>query len=84
MSAKEIITMFNKGGNVNLKALIYSKGLTQWDVCRKIGWNESRLSRVVTGRQCPSDEDLATIFDVLDAIAPEKCRDPKMELGAVK
>ena len=51
---------------MKLKALIYSKGLSQWDVARRLGWTESRLSRYITGRQLPSNGDLLSLSRVLE------------------
>lgn len=50
---------------MKLKALIYSKGLTQWDIARRLGWTESRLSRFITGRQVPSNGELTALSKVL-------------------
>jgi transcriptional regulator with XRE-family HTH domain len=50
---------------MKLKALIYDKGLNQWEIARRLGWTESRLSRYITGRQFPSDEDLLRLSAVL-------------------
>jgi len=50
---------------MKLKALIYSKGLTQWDIARRLGWTESRLSRFITGRQLPSDDEFGALSEVL-------------------
>lgn len=50
---------------MRLKGLIYTKGLSQWAVAQKLGWTESRLSRVVTGRQIPTDEEFTALSRVL-------------------
>jgi transcriptional regulator with XRE-family HTH domain len=50
---------------MRLKALIYGKGLNQWDVARRLGWTESRLSRFITGRQVPSDDEFIALSKVL-------------------
>ena len=50
---------------MRLKALIYSKGLSQWDIARRLGWTESRLSRFITGRQIPSDDEFLALSQVL-------------------
>jgi transcriptional regulator with XRE-family HTH domain len=50
---------------MKLKALIYGMGLTQWDIARRLGWTESRLSRFITGRQVPSDDEFDALSDVL-------------------
>ncbi len=50
---------------MKLKALIYSKGLTQWAIARRLGWTESRLSRFITGRQIPSDDEFLALSKVL-------------------
>jgi len=51
---------------MTLKSLIYSKGLTQWDIAKRLGWTESRLSRYITGRQLPSNVDLSSLSSVLE------------------
>lgn len=51
---------------MNLKGLIYGRGFTQWGIARKLNWTESRVSRIVTGRVCPSEEDLEAISSVLE------------------
>ena len=50
---------------MKLKALIYSKGLTQWAIARRLGWTESRLSRFITGRQIPSNGELIALSKAL-------------------
>jgi transcriptional regulator with XRE-family HTH domain len=55
---------------MTLKALIYSQGLTQWDIARRLGWTESRLSRFITGRQMPSNEELTALSGVLGVSEP--------------
>jgi transcriptional regulator with XRE-family HTH domain len=50
---------------MRLKALIYNRGFTQWDVARRLGWTESRLSRFITGRQVPSDDEFIALSKVL-------------------
>jgi transcriptional regulator with XRE-family HTH domain len=50
---------------MKLKALIYSKGLNQWDIAKRLGWTESRLSRFITGRQIPSDGEVIALSKVL-------------------
>lgn len=50
---------------MRLKGLIYSKGLTQWAIARRLGWSESRLSRFVTGRQVPSHDEFIALSEVL-------------------
>lgn len=50
---------------MNLKGLIYSKGLTQWAIAQRLGWSESRLSRFITGRQVPSDDEFIALSKVL-------------------
>ena len=50
---------------MKLKALIYSKGLTQWGIAKRLGWSESRLSRFITGRQIPSDDEFVSLSKVL-------------------
>jgi len=50
---------------MRLKSLIYGKGLNQWQVARRLGWTESRLSRFITGRQVPSDGELIALSEVL-------------------
>ena len=50
---------------MKLKALIYSKGLTQWVIAQRLGWTESRLSRFITGRQVPSDDEFIALSKVL-------------------
>lgn len=50
---------------MKLKALIYSKGLTQWAIAQRLGWTESRLSRFITGRQIPSDAEVIALSKVL-------------------
>jgi transcriptional regulator with XRE-family HTH domain len=56
---------------MNLKALIFSKGLTQWELCRRIGWHESKLSRIVTGRQSLSPDELQVLAKVLKVSVKE-------------
>jgi len=56
-----------------LKALIYSKGLTQWAIAQRLGWSESRLSRFITGRQVPSDDEFVALSEVL-AVPERKLR----------
>ncbi len=51
---------------MKLKALIYSKGLKQWDIARRLGWTESRLSRFITGRQKLSHEELISLSEALE------------------
>lgn len=51
---------------MKLKSLIYGKGFSQWDVARRLGWTESKLSRYITGRQLPSDDDLQALSGVLE------------------
>lgn len=51
---------------MKLKSLIYGKGFSQWDVARRLGWTESKLSRYITGRQLPSDDDLLALSGVLE------------------
>lgn len=50
---------------MKLKALIYSKGLTQWAIAQRLGWSESRLSRFITGRQVPSNDEFLALSKVL-------------------
>jgi transcriptional regulator with XRE-family HTH domain len=50
---------------MKLKALIYNKGLNQWDIAKRLGWTESRLSRFITGRQIPSDDEVIALSKVL-------------------
>jgi len=50
---------------MKLKALIYGKGLTQWAIAQRLGWSESRLSRFITGRQVPSDDEFLALSKVL-------------------
>lgn len=50
---------------MKLKALIYGMGLTQWDIARRLGWTESRLSCFITGRQVPSDGEVIALSKVL-------------------
>ena len=50
---------------MKLKSLIYGKGLSQWDVAKQLKWSESKLSRFITGRQLPSNEDLLRLSRVL-------------------
>jgi transcriptional regulator with XRE-family HTH domain len=56
---------------MKLKALIYSKGLTQWDIARRLGWTESRLSRFITGRQIPSNDELIALSGILGVPEPK-------------
>jgi transcriptional regulator with XRE-family HTH domain len=50
---------------MNLKSFIYSKGLSQWDVAKRLGWTETRLSRFITGRQVPSEAEVIALSEVL-------------------
>jgi transcriptional regulator with XRE-family HTH domain len=50
---------------MKLKALIYSKGVNQWTVAKRLGWTESHLSRIITGRQVPSDDEFIALSEVL-------------------
>ena len=50
---------------MKLKGLIHGKGLSQWDIARQLGWTESRLSRFITGRQVPSDDEVVALSKVL-------------------
>jgi transcriptional regulator with XRE-family HTH domain len=55
---------------MKLKALIFSKGFTQWQLCQRIGWQESRLSRIITGRMPASPEDIKVLASAL-GVSPE-------------
>lgn len=50
---------------MKLKILIYQSGKSQWEICRELQWPEAKLSRFVTGRRTPSEEDLRALAQVL-------------------
>jgi len=47
------------------KSLIYRSGKCQWEICRELNWPEAKLSRFVTGRREPSEDDLRALAKVL-------------------
>jgi transcriptional regulator with XRE-family HTH domain len=49
----------------NLKSLIYSRGKSQWQICRTLNWPEAKLSRFVTGRRQPTLGDLKALAGIL-------------------
>lgn len=48
------------------KSLIYRSGKCQWEICRELNWPEAKLSRFVTGRRTPSEDDLKALARVLE------------------
>lgn len=48
-----------------LKSLIYKVGKSQWEICRELNWPEAKLSRFVTGRRVPSQQDIEALAKVL-------------------
>lgn len=50
---------------MKLKILIYQSGKSQWEICRELQWSEAKLSRFVTGRRTPSQDDLRALARVL-------------------
>lgn len=57
-----------------IKSLIYKNGLSQWEICRKLNWPEAKLSRFVTGRRIPSQNDVEALAKVLE-MSPEELRE---------
>jgi len=53
-----------------LKSLIYKNGKSQWEICRELNWPEAKLSRFVTGRRVPSQQDIEALAKVL-GLSPE-------------
>jgi transcriptional regulator with XRE-family HTH domain len=53
------------GGLMKLKGLIYSQGLNQWTEAKRLGWTESHLSRLITGRQVPTNDEFIALSGVL-------------------
>jgi transcriptional regulator with XRE-family HTH domain len=51
--------------NLTLKSLIYRHGRSQWEICRELNWPEAKLSRFVTGRRVPSQQDIEALAKVL-------------------
>jgi len=66
---------------MKLKALIYSQGLCQWDIARRLGWTESRLSRFITGRQVPSKDELIALSEVLHISVAKLRQSIKTKVG---
>jgi len=56
------------------KSLIYRSGKCQWEICRELCWPEAKLSRFVTGRRTPSEDDLKALARVLE-ISLEELQD---------
>lgn len=48
-----------------LKAMVVQAGTTQREVCRKLGWYEEKLSRLINGKQLPTSEDITALAGVL-------------------
>lgn len=48
-----------------LKVLIIQKGYRQYDLARQLGWREDRMSRIVTGRRPPNDEEVTALAAAL-------------------
>ena len=51
--------------NLKLKTLLISKGMKQWEFAKKIGINESTLSKIITGRLQPSPSLMQNICKTL-------------------
>ena len=57
--------------NFMLKSLILRHGRSQWQLCRKLGWPEAKLSRFVTGRRVPSQQDIEELAKALEVSSEE-------------
>ena len=53
----------------HLKGFIAIKGLTQWKVARDVGIEETRLSKLITGRLKPAPEEIDKLAAYLNVPA---------------
>lgn len=59
------------GGPTALKRAIFDSGETQRDLARRLGIDETVLSKFVTGDRTPSDATRQSIADALDVEVSE-------------
>ncbi|HEY3611565.1 MAG TPA: Scr1 family TA system antitoxin-like transcriptional regulator [Pseudonocardiaceae bacterium] len=63
MGAQKLVTVIRSGLGPELRHIRdQQRGLTLDDVCEKLGWPLSKLSRMETGKQCISEIDLGALL----------------------
>jgi transcriptional regulator with XRE-family HTH domain len=53
-------------GNSRLKLAIFERGIKQGDLAARLRISESKLSRIVHGRQTPTDDEQDRIAELLE------------------
>ncbi|GAB3160567.1 helix-turn-helix transcriptional regulator [Micromonospora sonneratiae] len=67
-------TVVSRGLGGELRQLRKARGLTALVVCRQLGWQPSRLSRMETGQQGIRPEDVASLLVIYGVIGAERKR----------
>jgi transcriptional regulator with XRE-family HTH domain len=71
---QKLVTVVQSGLAWDLKDIRNQRGLTLEDVCDKLRWQQSKLSRMEQGQQCISVADLASLLVIYEVHGQERRR----------
>ena len=74
MSNQKLVNAVTSGLAWDVKYIRNQCGLTLEDVCLKLKWQQSKLSRMEGGQQCISEADLASVLVMYDVTSKERQR----------
>src|SRR5882762_3624927 len=74
MGARKLVNVVQSGLADELKDIRNGCGLSLEDVCGKLRWQQSKLSRMENGRQCISDVDLGAVLAIYEVHGEERQR----------
>lgn len=72
MSNQKLVNAVTSGLAWDLKHIRNGCGLTLEDVCLKLKWPQSKLSRMEGGQQCISEADLASLLVMYEVTGKER------------
>ncbi|HEY3606457.1 MAG TPA: helix-turn-helix transcriptional regulator [Pseudonocardiaceae bacterium] len=72
MSNQKLVNAVTSGLAWDLKHIRNQCGLTLEDVCLKLKWQQSKLSRMEGGQQCISEADLASVLVMYEVTGKER------------
>jgi transcriptional regulator with XRE-family HTH domain len=71
---QKLVTVVQSGLAWDLKDIRNQRGLTLEDVCDKLRWQQSKLSRMEQGQQCISQVDLGALLAIYEVHGKERQR----------
>jgi hypothetical protein len=74
MGARKLVTVVQSGLADELRDIRNDCDMSLEDVCNKLRWQQSKLSRMENGQQCISDVDLGAVLAIYEVYGEERRR----------